>query len=617
MDSSTSPAATDTPGTPTHAPAGAADNTADDLVPARMLNEVVYCPRLFHLEHVAGEWDDNADTVSGRRTHRRVDSVASPLPEAQQLEAEGLRVARSVTVAAPADGVVAKVDLVEAEGGQVTPVDYKRGSAPDPQRVPGGVWPADRVQIGAQVLALRAAGYACQGGVAYYAESKTRVAVPFDDGLAAEVRAAVAEARRLETLAVPPPPLVDSPKCPRCSLVGICLPDETNLLRVEATPAREREPAPDAAAMPPAAGDVDDEPEAAADDAPGVAPTRVRRLLPADDDRQPGHVQANGATVQKNGDVLEVRLRDGSRQTLRLRSLSHLSLYGQVHLTPGAIQALCSAGIGASFFSTGGWYYGMLGGVATASVHTRLAQFEAAADAGRSLRLARALVRGKILNCRTLLRRNAPQEPAAALARLKDYAADAQRAPSLATLLGVEGMAARVYFEAFGALIAPRSGASAAFDFEGRNRRPPRDPVNALLSFAYALLVRDTRIALLAAGFDPTVGFLHQPRPGRPALALDLMEEFRPLVADSVVLTVINTEVVQESDFVRAAGAVALNERGRKAFLGAYERRLQQEITHPLFGYRIGYRRVLEVQARLLARTLTGELPEYPSFLTR
>jgi CRISPR-associated protein Cas1 len=156
-----------------------------------------------------------------------------------------------------------------------------------------------------------------------------------------------------------------------------------------------------------------------------------------------------------------------------------------------------------------------------------------------------------------------------------------------------------------------------AFDFDGRNRRPPRDPVNALLSLGYALLTKDLTIKLLAVGFDPYMGFYHQPRYGRPALALDVMEEFRPLVVDSAVLTAINTGVVQPTDFIRRAGAVALTSAGRARFLGAYERRMDEEITHPLFGYRVSYRRILEVQVRLLARHLGGELDEYPPFLTR
>jgi CRISPR-associated endonuclease Cas1/CRISPR-associated protein Cas4 len=569
---------------PEDPPAGAPAAAEDRLIPARMLNEVVYCPRLYWLEHVAGEWEESADTLSGKRTHRRVDEGGPPLVDAESLPDDVRVVARSVSVADEAAGIVANVDLVEAEDGRVTPVDYKRGESPDPERVPGGVWPADRVQIGAQVLALCAAGYKCKEGVVYYAASKARVPVPFDEALGDEVRAAVAQARSIRESGVAPPPLLDSPKCPRCSLVGICLPDETNLL----VAASRSEPKP-----------------------------RVRQILPAEEDRQPCHVQANGAVVGKKGETLQIRLRDGGRQEMGLRRISHLSVYGQVQLTPGAIQGLCSEGVGVSFFSTGGWYYGSLGGVATASVHTRLAQFQTAGDPRRSLALARAFVRGKILNSRTLLRRNAVNPPGGVLARLRRLSHEAGRVETVDSLLGVEGSAARLYFQELGKLLAPRSGTSFDFDFKGRNRRPPLDPTNALLSFAYALLLRDARLALLAAGFDPTVGFLHQPRPGRPGLALDLMEEFRPLVADSVVLTAINTEVVQAGDFVRAAGAVALGGRGRRAFLAAYERRMQQEIVHPVFGYRVSYRRVLEVQARLLARVVSGELERYPSFLTR
>jgi CRISPR-associated protein Cas1 len=233
------------------------------------------------------------------------------------------------------------------------------------------------------------------------------------------------------------------------------------------------------------------------------------------------------------------------------------------------------------------------------------------------LQLSRAFVAAKIQNARTLLRRHGDQQQADRLSFLKQSIRDAESATSIESLLGVEGAAARTYFEGFSSLLEPRSGAAPEFDFQGRNRRPPRDPVNALLSFAHAILVKDARVSLAAVGLDPMVGFLHQLRPGRPALALDLMEEFRPLLADSAVLTAINTEVVKPSDFVRAAGAVAMNDRGRKAFLGAYGRRMDQEITHPLFGYQVSYRQVLRLQARLLARAITGEIPKYPGFVTR
>ena len=201
-----------------------------------------------------------------------------------------------------------------------------------------------------------------------------------------------------------------------------------------------------------------------------------------------------------------------------------------------------------------------------------------------------------------------------------DDIAAARNAPSLASLLGVEGAAAARYFGAFAQLLRPGPAAEAddfAFDFRTRNRRPPTDPVNALLSFAYAMLTRTLTVTLTACGFDAYRGFYHQPRYGRPALALDVMEPFRPLIADSVVVQVINNGEIRPRDFVRAGGGVALKPEARKALLTAFERRLSHEVTHPLFGYRIAYRRLLEVQARLLGRHLLGELPDYPNFTTR
>ncbi len=553
------------------------------LIPARMLNEVVYCPRLFYLEHVAGEWEESADTLAGKRVHRRVDARPSALPPPEGVPND--LAVRSVTVSSAAEGIVAKIDLVEAADGAVSPVDYKRGAAPDASRVPGGVWPADRVQIGAQVLALRDSGYRCDKGVVYYAASKTRVDVPFDEVVAAEVRAAVAEARRLEAATVPPPPLVDSPKCPGCSLVGICLPDETNLLL-----GSQRS---------------------------GDASRAPRRLIPSDDDRHPCHVQAAGAMVSKAQDVLEIRFRDGTKQDVRTRGVSHLSLFGKVQVTTAVLQELCAQDAGVSFFTSGGWYYGTLAPHSGVNVHTRIAQFRLASDSAASMPIARAFVCGKILNCRTLLRRNARVKPELALGQLKRLAREAEAAEAHDSLLGIEGAAARVYFQAFSSMLTEAAAGDGGFDFEGRNRRPPRDPVNALLSFGYSLLLRECHGALVKVGFDPSVGFLHQVRPGRPGLALDLMEEFRPLIADSTVLSVLNTAAIQASDFVRTAGGVALTDTGRRSFLSAFERRMAQEVTHPVFEYRISYRRMLEVQARLLARVVVGELPSYPSFQTR
>lgn len=258
----------------------------------------------------------------------------------------------------------------------------------------------------------------------------------------------------------------------------------------------------------------------------------------------------------------------------------------------------------------------------TKNVALRRSQFRLADSAWFPLSLARTLVAGKIRNQRTMMQRNHIEPKSLSLASMKGQAERAERAPDLETLLGIEGYAARVYFEEFAGMIKPGDDPEApaadfSFDFEGRNRRPPRDPVNALLSLAYSMLAKDLTIACYAVGFDPYMGFYHQLRHGRPGLALDLMEPFRPLIAESAVLSAINTRMVTEKDFVRAGGAVALTPSGRKGFFRAYELRMDSVVTHPLFEYRVSYRRLLEIQVRLLARVIEGEIFAYPVFVTR
>ncbi len=313
--------------------------------------------------------------------------------------------------------------------------------------------------------------------------------------------------------------------------------------------------------------------------------------------------------------------REGEKQPVRLGNTSHLAVFGAVQVTTQALHSLCERGISVAYLSAGGWLQAITRGMDHKNVELRQRQFAAAASADRSLTLAKRFVAGKIRNCRTLIRRNAEAPPPHTLARLRELVEAAEATESMASLLGLEGNAARFYFQAYAGLLAPpaEEGAPAptAFDFEGRNRRPPKDPTNAMLSMGYALLTKDLVLAAMAVGFDPYLGFYHQPRYGRPALALDLMEEFRPLIVDSLVLSAINTGAISPGDFIRRGGACAFTQAGRAKFLRAYERRVDEEITHPIFGYRLSYRRTMEVQLRLLARYLTGEIAEYPTFVTR
>jgi CRISPR-associated protein Cas1 len=595
--------------------AAASQNDASpDYLPARMLNEFVYCPRLFYYEWVEGAFAHNRETVEGALRHTKLDSGKGELAPADDLPAEASIHSRSVTLSSDAYGLIAKLDLIEAEDGVVTPVDYKRGS-PREDRATGELvaWDPDRVQLAVQALVLRDNGYRCDEAVVYYVATKQRVRILIDGALVSETLDALRQSRELAASGRIPPPLVDSPKCPRCSLVGICLPDETTSLRVhEPTNVSQR-----------TLFDVGDPGDARAVDR-ARDDGEVRRLVPARDDLRPLYLNKHGLRVGKSGSVLKVQDKDTVVQEVRINEICQLNLLGNVQLSTQAVQGLCEQEVPIAYFSQGGWFYGVTHGLGVKNIYLRREQFRLADVPSFCLRLSRAFTAGKIRNQRTLLQRNHVEPPPSALAMMKCMQEDAERAESLEELLGIEGNAARVYFQHFAGMIkldepgsSSRGSAEFTFDFNHRNRRPPRDPVNALLSLAYSVLAKDLTIVCHTVGFDPFLGFYHQPRYGRAALPLDLMEPFRPLIADSAVLSAINTRMVTARDFVRAGNSVALTADGRKAFFRAYEQRMDTLVTHPVFGYRVNYRRVLEIQTRLLARVLTSELTTYPVFTTR
>jgi len=584
-----------------------------DLLPARMLNEFVYCPRLFYYEWVEGVFQESADTLDGNAKHTRVDSGPSSMPAAADVGREVIH-SRSVTLSSERVGLTAKIDLIESDtaadnGKSVRPVDYKRGKPRELDGAPAP-WPSDRIQVAAQALVLRDSGYSCDEGILYYATTKQRVRIEIGDALITETEQFISQARTAALSDQIPEPLVDSPKCPRCSLAGICLPDETNALRARALKFEDRR-----AVQIPLFGDGEQPPAA-----------EIRQLVAARDDLRPLYLNSQGFRVGKSGEVIQVRDGDDLKQEVRLGEVSQINLFGNVQLSTQAVQAFCAAEVPVCYFSQGGWFYGITSGLNSRNVFLRYRQFMSAEHEAIALRLSRKLVAGKIRNQRTLLQRNHIEPPEGALRQLKVLAEKAEVVTELDSLLGIEGSAARVYFsELAGMLKSEENGDDAhrgaptefSFDFTQRNRRPPRDPVNALLSLAYSILVKDLTITCYTLGFDPYWGFYHQPRFGRPALALDLMEPFRPLIADSVVLTAINTRMVTAADFIRSGPAVALKPNGRKGFFHAYELRMDTLVTHPMFEYRVSYRRLLEIQARLLARFLNGEIDDYPVFVTR
>ncbi len=552
-----------------------------DYVPARMLNEFAYCPRLCYLEWVQGEFAHSEDTLDGRLRHRRVDRPSGNLNASganDQDDADERIHARSVLLSDEMLGATARIDLVETKGRQAIPVDYKRGKVP---AVPGNAYEPERVQLCLQGLLLKANGFQCSEGILYFVGAKRRVSVLFDAALEKRTLELLAAVRRMAAQGAIPPPLEDSPKCPRCSLVGICLPDEVTFLKGSRVI---------------------------------VKPDDVRRMIPARHDALPMYVVRQGGVVGKSGDRLTVKAKQEIVADARLLDISNLSVFGNVQITAQATRELLDRTIPIFHFTYGGWLKGVTWTMGHKNVELRIAQFRAADSRLASLALAQSVVIAKLRNSRVLLRRNHPEPPEAALREIKRLAASALTADSLQTLLGIEGAAARVYFSHFGSMLRAKAK---AFDFRTRNRRPPRDPVNAVLSFLYSMLIRQAMVSTLAIGFDPYLGFYHQPKYGRPALALDMAEEFRPVIADSSVLTLFNNAELKEADFIYRAGSVALTQNGRKAVIKAFERRLDTLIRHPLFKYSISYRRVMEVQARLMGRFLLGELKQYPAFTIR
>lgn len=562
-------------------------------LPVRMLNEYAYCPRLFHLMHVQGRWADNEYTEDGRQTHKRVDKLDHVLPEAEasasknaerdeEEDAQGDAppvVTASVALSSENLGLTAKLDLVSTAADEAAPVERKRGKVPDnPERS----WEPERVQLMAQGLLLREHGYRCDHGILYFAASRTRVPVVFTPELEERTLGLLEAAR--ETADGPvPDPLEDSPKCKGCSLASICLPDETCALAALSA---------------------------------GRTPPDIRRLYPARDHALPFYVQSQGATVGKTRASLVVREGRVKVATVRLKDMSQLVLCGNISVSPQALHLLCEAGIPVVHYSTGFWFYGMTTGWGLRNGYARAAQYRCAEEEERRLLAAKEFVRAKGQNQRTLLRRNAMPKPEDDLSAMKDQLARLDKAGSRAELLGFEGGLAAAYFRSFSAMFK-QTLFGPEWDFNGRNRRPPRDPVNAMLSFCYALLVKDCTVALWAEGLDPYWGLFHEPRHGRPALALDLMEEFRPLVADSAVLSALNTMMVNPKDFRTSASGCLMSEKGRKAVIRAYEARMDQMVTHPVFDYRCSWRSILRVQARLLARWLRGETVRYKGFTTR
>jgi CRISPR-associated protein Cas1 len=487
---------------------------------------------------------------------------------------------RSLALESENLGLVGVVDLIENSVTGRELIDYKRGSArrdENNRRIPKD---NDALQVGAYALLLAERGFPLAGASIYYAEERSRVPVELNETLYQKVRDTVAEAKAVARSTQCPPPLKDDPRCLHCSAYCVCLPNESAYWAgsAEALPAGTPAPRP-----------------------PG-------------DDGEVIVVQNPKAYLSARGGELHIKLGGETLTKHPLGQIRAVYLYGGAQYSTQVVHSLLERSIPLAHFSPAGRFLGVTSGLPQSGIDARLGQARLLADQSQRVLLTREIIRAKIHNQRVLLMRNgsAPDSVLKHLAHLRDETSEAS---SLDRLRGLEGAAAAAYFKHFATMLKGTVGEH--FEFDGRNRRPPRDPLNALLSQGYSILAKEITGICHAIGLDPFIGFFHQPRYGRPALALDLMEEFRPLVADSVALSLLNRQELGPSDFARTSRGCYMTDSGRRQFWRSWFRRLDTEVTHPDFKYRMSYRRMLDVQARQLWRYLRGEATAYHPFITR
>lgn len=523
----------------------------DDQLTIGLVAHHVFCPRRAWLE-AQGEKTDTRQMAVGIREHQASDSPSSSRS----------RVLRALDVRSDDLGVTGRCDTVEvAADGALTVVEHKA----TPVRRRAEVTPPMRVQLALQARCLREMGREVWGTAIWFVSHGERVPVDLtarDDELA-EVE--VAATRLTIGRSDAPDPLEDDPRCSRCSHIGVCLPDE-----------RALEPVP-------------------------------RRIIVADPDAQVVHLATPGARASTRQGRLLVDHRGERLASLPLERVQGVVVHGNVDLSAALIRELLWRGLVVIWCSSRGRVIGWAASAKSPNGSTRTRQHEQAAH-GR-LDLAREFITAKVANEATFVRRHGAA--AGIVRRLRELSRAATQAPTVGQVFGIEGDAAARYFEYWPSMVPEAFTGRDARAIWDRTRRPARDPLNAALNFVYGMLVADTLRAVLACGLDPHAGFLHSSGRNKPALALDLCEEFRTPLAESTVLRAINNGELGIDDFSDVLGAVALRDRGRKALIEAYERRVEERITHPVFHYEVTWRRAIEVQARLILGVLEGSQSRY------
>ncbi len=536
-------------------------STKTETIRVSALHALAYCPRLYYLEEVEELYTQDAAVFAGRRLHAELEKQEDEEWEELFIESEEL-------------GLRGRVDALRTRDGQTIPYEHKRGRCHRDENKQPQAWESDKLQILAYACLLESAqGILIKEGRIRYHADNVLVHVPLDDVGRAAVTKAIAKARTLRQSTHRPPVTDNERLCARCSLSPVCLPEEARLAHN-----REWQPI---------------------------------RLFPEDDERQIIHVLEPGTRVGRTGEQIKITRRNQPVETTPARQVGQLVLHSFSQISTQALHFCTSQGIGVHFISGGGRYLGSFDS-RSGSIQRRIRQYAALSNSHTCLELARKLVTCRGQGQRKFLmrgKRGMKQKSArleSAIAQMKAVLKLLPKAESVDSLLGFEGNLAAVYFGALPCLFA--DGVSPQMGFSGRNRRPPKDRFNCLLSFGYALLLKDVMNGILTVGLEPALGFYHQPRTQAAPLALDLMEIFRvPLVDMTVMASVNRSQWDVVADFEVRGQQVWLSEAGKRKFVELYERRKQETWKHPVTGYSLTYRRLLELEVRLLEKEWSGE----------
>ena len=519
------------------------------------LHAIEYCERLFYLEEVEEIRVADKAVYDGRRLHEQ-------LPEYVEVA--------SLTLESDSLRLYGKVDVVRSAGDEWIPFEYKKGHARKETGKQISAWPSDEIQVAAYAMLLEEYyGHEILEGRVFYAADHRTVVVPVDTAMRARVAAALERADLLRRSTQRPSVATNERLCARCSLAPICLPEEERFAMDEAAP--------------------------------------LPRYFPPDRDLLDVHVTVPGSSVRRSGGTVVIDVRDGEKEEIPTGDLGSLNIHGNVQITTQTLHMCSHDGIHVHWFTGGGKYVGSLANSAE-GVQRRLRQYAGLTDSAMRLRLAASLAAAKVesqLRYMLRLSRGDTREVMTdELATLRECLRKMRQSSTLEEVRGWEGLAGRAYFGCLSILVASDG---AGMELNGRNRRPPRDPANALLSFWYEMLYRDCVEAIITVGLDPAIGILHQPRSSAYPLAMDLMELFRVSLCDTVFVGSVHRKQWRaDEDFVRTGVKCWLNDEGRKKAIQLYERRKQDVWKHPVIGYSLSYDRALELEVRLLEKEWSG-----------